>query len=441
MTDFIHTGMNKKFHGLEKILIKLGYSGIDDYTTMIHSSNITVSNDLQSLFADLSPDSHTATAIQCFRSIQMLLKEHKVPYHMVHKTKGNYLQLVPIKHDLSTYIELKRANIVPDSDEVDVKDLKDFKYESYLEGLRANSSQILHNDQFRDIDWLARNPKTLSMVSVHGKSWCSTFTIYPLKRQIIMPVLRREDAMYNMKIYLCNDDREILQIVHNPEIDVGGVRYRADTLRDAFYILLASCSAAVIVIDANTAVLESPTLRSTMVYDAVYINSQDRQYLHKVNEIIPMYNTNITYPELGQQRVTVHADEYNVRHTGNLYDFKVHGNHKLTVTIGGQIVPVVTRYFPNTDTTDILDFTKVSPFYSLLSQYHAFSIKRHQHALPDKRMTIDYCVDADTAETVDGVAGYRSTTTFYDDRGTYLLEYKNGQVVQAVLCSHVKRLT
>lgn len=395
MTDFTHSDMNKKFHTIEKVLIRLGYSGIDDYTTMIHPVNITVSDELQNLFLDLGQN--VTTAEEYFRALKALLKQYGVPFHMVHKTKGNYLQLIPAQNDLDRYIMFKKANMFKDLQEtsLSMEDLENFKYEKYIKDICCKSKHILRDDSqsyenSSALRLLAKDPE-IAMVIKHNDSYRTQFTIYPLKRQVITTILRREDAICNLKVYLCNDDDEILQIIHNPNIDVGGTLHRADSTENAVYTICCPYNEIVAVIDVNDDVLMSPTLKVTIVYDGIYLNNKERHYLMRVNSIIPMYNMNITYPELGQQRISVHSDNYKARHSGNLYDFKVHGNHKLSVVIGGQMIQVQTMYCPDTDTTNIVDFTKESPFYSRLSYFHQFSIELCQN--PPKRMTIDYCVD------------------------------------------------
>ncbi len=101
-----------KFELLENTLKIFGFSGLDDYETMISMKDVKRMNENDNLFLDkineIMMDSFNKIE-EVFPDIRNKLTALCIPFEMVHKNTGNYLKLVPSKFSLNEYLSVKKT--------------------------------------------------------------------------------------------------------------------------------------------------------------------------------------------------------------------------------------------------------------------------------------------------------------------------------------------
>ena len=416
MDNSIHIPVKESVHSIEmvdKMLTALGYNGVDDYVTAKRSKDLQSDSEVCSMISSLG----YPTDGELINTVRTILKDHNVPFTMVHKRDGNYLQLTPPKTDLADYLSKKRElNAIRAQAELKRPAIPaDFSYKDYLSKLNVKYMMSLDVPAIRgmyDSDCFVE----LETRMIYGPE---DYYVLPDKKQLILTIPRCCDALYGITLYICDGNGVVLRIVKDPEIQSGSMKFRPLSMDSALYLMCLLYNGCTITTDHD--IHPSLPLRIVVMCNRVTLNSNHRAFLSHANDVHPMYFPRIVCPKnslFSDREVTlcVHQNKILLPPGGSVYNIRVHGRRSLGMIFGLTSVPINTEYDKTTNTTRILDFTSDNPILYYLMMYDTVVITTHDQC----HLTVTYEIGR-MPESIPSL----TEITEVNHRG-YIIRYKEG---------------
>ncbi len=367
----IHTNL-EDFKAIENVLISLGFSGLDDYSTMIRSKDIDLLTASNYSFSYLLCEGSASDGVTYMSDLKRNLKKCGILYEMVHKRDGNYLKLVEPDNRLSIY--LKNKELQKPSVEIP----NDFNYLDYIKSLKKQHF-ILRSYELIMHKLLDISESTKVCIQENATSYIPITHINMCSCKSRIEMGNDCDGFYDVNISIIDKDGNILQNITPEEqtIMCHNKTFKSPINENESFCTLFSTPylfPVEIEFKIDFDFINKSNLVAVLNYKKIQFAPDSRSYLHSANMKFNFYgipqknlhNVVLDNALLDNHTYKVFTSDFFLPHTACIYDIKIKGYQSIVPSflIGGKVILSDYEYKRDGHCVEMTSFTKDKPLFT-----------------------------------------------------------------------------